>query len=313
MLAPICLFTYNRIEETTQTVEALQNNNLAQSSTLFIFSDGPKDESAISKVDEVRRYIKTINGFNSIVIKESIENKGLANSIIDGVTQIIEEFGKVIVLEDDLISSPGFLKFMNQALDYYDSKKKIQSINGYSLFLKSNIKEVYFQTRPFPWGWATWNDRWNKNIFDKNRINSLIKSDKTILKDFSKKCGNDISRMLLNSLTNKNDSWYVRWTFDHFRNMTYSVFPYRSFIQNIGHNIDGTHCKGINSYLSVPINNIDFDHILSVYYSPDKNLEREFLAYFSLRHKLKIRIKLLTSMTGRRRLIDEIITKIDIR
>ena len=313
MLAPICLFTYNRLEETIQTVKSLQNNYLAPLSELFVFSDGPRSESAIPKVTEVRNYLSTITGFKSVLILESPVNKGLANSIIEGVSKVIEQYGKIIVLEDDLISSPNFLNFMNHALDFYETDTKIQSINGYSVFLMSAMEEVYFQTRPFPWGWATWSDRWKKDIFDKKKLDLFIKSDNFILKEFKAKCGNDISKMLLNSINNKNDSWYVRWTFDHFRNNNYSIFPTKSYIQNIGHNTNGTHCNGINSYVSTLINIHETDHKLSGLIIPDKKLKKEFLKYFNLSYKLKFRIKLLSTKLGRQRLMEELRYKINLK
>lgn len=310
MLAPICLFTYNRLDETRQTVEALKLNFLASSSELFIFSDGSKNEANDVKVKEVREYLRSVSGFKNITIKESSENKGLANSIINGVSQIIKEYGKVIVLEDDLISSPNFLNFMNQALDFYQNDEKIKSVNGYSLFLKTKTDENYFQIRPFPWGWATWEDRWDEGIFDKKKLIKLISEDKSILKKFNIACGDDISKMLVYSISNKNDSWYVRWTFDHFRNNKYSLFPQYSFIKNIGHSTNGTHCKGINTYFSMPENDqkIEFDFL--DFQVPNKKLHKKFLRYFTLKHKLKVRIGLLRSVDGRRLLIDEFKFKI---
>jgi hypothetical protein len=304
MIAPICLFTYNRLVETKQTIEALKLNFMASSSDLFIFSDGPKIANSKPKVEEVRQYLRSIDGFRSIEIFESNINKGLANSIIEGVTMIVKKYGKVIVLEDDLVSSPNFLSFMNQSLDFYYNDKRIQSINGYSLLLPSLNKDVYFQIRPFPWGWATWSDRWEKEIFDKQKLKFLVKSDRLILKEFKKVCGDDISEMLLDSLENRNDSWYVRWTFDHFRRKNYSVFPNESYIQNIGHNLHSTHCKGINTYVSKFVDG-KINHQLLKFYVPDKNTVNEFLKYFSLSYKLKFRIKLLSSALGRRRLIEE--------
>ena len=131
MTTPICLFTYNRLHETKQTVKALKENFLAMESDLFVFSDGPKNDAGRLKVEAVRQFLTSVNGFKSVKVFESEQNKGLANSIISGVSQIIQKYGKVIVLEDDLITSTNFLNFMNQALDYYASKEKIFSISGF--------------------------------------------------------------------------------------------------------------------------------------------------------------------------------------
>jgi len=252
-LAPICLFTYNRLDVTKQTVKALKNNFLAVDSELYIFSDGGKNKKDKNKVNDVRAFLKTISGFKKITILKSSMNKGLADSIISGVTQIIEQHGKVIVLEDDLITSPNFLDFMNQALDFYEKSVRIQSVNGFSLEIKINNSngDVYFHQRTFPWGWATWRNRWNNKNFDKLLIRNKIKEDKYILPRFRNACGDDIVNMLNSSLEGKNNSWYVRWVFNHFSNNTSAVFPVSSKVKNIGFNSDGTHCDEINVYRSI--------------------------------------------------------------
>lgn len=313
MLAPICLFTYNRPDETRKTIEALQLNKLALESELFVFSDGPKREEDDAKVQETRSILKTISGFRKVEFIEAPENKGLANSIIDGVSRILEKYGKVIVLEDDLITSSNFLDFMNQALDYYETDRRIHSVNGYSLKLKSNRADVYFQQRPFPWGWGTWTDRWSIEIFNKTKLSNLITEDKTILPQFKKACGDDISRMLMNSLNGKNDSWYVRWAFDHFRKHTYSVFPSKSFVQNIGHSSEGTHCKGINPYLSQYINRQENDLSFPEFSISEKQITNEFLYYFTFTNKLITRIKLLPKRDGRKALFEDFIYKMKLR
>lgn len=311
MLSPICLFTYNRLDETMQTVEALKSNLQASHSELYIFSDGPKNEKTKENVEKVRKYLGSVTGFKKVELIESSINKGLANSIVGGVTDIIFRFGKAIVLEDDLISTPYFLTFMNQALDYYEQDKKIQSVNGYSLALKHTNKKIYFQNRPFPWGWATWQDRWDPEIFNKEKLRIEISSRPQVLTKFKKKCGNDIVRMLLDSLNNRNDSWYVRWTFSHFLKGTFSAFPSNSYIQNIGHNDQRTHCKGINSYTAAPLaSNVQIGDILSDFYPPSDKLIREFLKYFTTRHKIKVRLKLLPYKSGRKQIIEELKTKI---
>ena len=145
-LTPIILFVYNRPEHTRQTVEYLSKNKLAESSKLFIFSDGPKNDKDKQKVFEVRKYLKRIKGFKEIRIIEREKNLGLANSVISGVSQIFQSFEKVIVLEDDIISSPSFLKFMNDALDFYKADEKIFSVSGYPYPVKisdSYSKDIF--------------------------------------------------------------------------------------------------------------------------------------------------------------------------
>lgn len=308
MLAPICLFTYNRLSETQQTIEALRANYLAPKSDLFVFSDGAKGDAAIAKVQAVRQYLKSVTGFKSVSVIESSENKGLANSVIFGVGEVVNKFGKIIVLEDDLITAPNFLDFMNQALVFYKATKKIQSISGFSLYLRSvdPQNDVYFQVRPFSWGWATWADRWDEQIFDKQLLKKEIGSDSDVLKNFRRTCGNDIVKMFLNSVEDKNDSWYVRWTYSHFKNNRYSVYPILSLVKNIGFGESGTHCKGVNSfgYLMDEGDKTSFD--LIEFNKPENHVSKKFLNYFSFKHKVFLRLKLLRSRTGRKQLMSEI-------
>ncbi len=163
--SPICLFTYNRLSETKETVEALKDNLLASESDLLVFSDGWKNELAKNDVLSVRKFISSINGFKSVKVIESGVNKGLARSIIEGVTQLINEYGSVIVMEDDLITSPNFLSYMNQSLNFYRNNSKVWSVSGFSFPI--NYPENYgfdnsFGVRASSWGWATWKDRWER-------------------------------------------------------------------------------------------------------------------------------------------------------
>ena len=299
-LAPICLFTYNRLIETKQTLEALQKNFLASQSELFVFSDGWKSEADKVKVIEVRNYIKTISSFNKITIIESNLNKGLANSIINGVTQIIQKHGKVIVLEDDLVTTPNFLDFMNQSLQFYKNDTSIQSISGFSMKIKNKLKDsdVFFHQRTHSWGWATWENRWDKNIFDLIYITDIIDSKSNILKNFNKQCGNDISEMLLSSISGKNNSWYVRWVFDHFITKRLTVYPFLSKVYNIGFSDNGTHCKGIDVF-KTEIDKFHLKKFLFLDQFENQLINDDFLEYFRKSYKLKFRLKLLLTQSGR--------------
>ena len=170
-LAPIVLFTYNRPLHTKQTVQALQKNYLASESELYIYSDGPKDKNATEKVREVREYIKSIDGFKKVTIFERDKNLGLANNIISGVTKIVNEYGKIIVLEDDIVTSKYFLKFMNEALEIYMNEKKVWHISGWNYPLdKDGLGDIFLWRGMNCWGWATWSDRWCFYKKDLNKI-----------------------------------------------------------------------------------------------------------------------------------------------
>ena len=216
-LSPICLFTYNRLEESKQTVLALQKNYLASQSNLFIFSDGPKNNDSKIKVNKVREFIKSIKGFKNITIHESKTNKGLANSIIDGVSHIINEHGKVIVLEDDLVTSPNFLNFMNKALNFYCEDDSVFSISGYTMDLKSLKKhneDFYFGHRSSSWGWGTWKKDWQSIDWKVNNYDSF-KNSKKQQRDFNQG-GSDMSSMLNSQMNEKIDSWAIRFCFQQF-------------------------------------------------------------------------------------------------
>lgn len=306
MLSPIALFTYNRLAETRETLEALKLNDLAKDSDLFIFSDGPKNEAGREAVQRVRNYLETVDGFKSVSLIESAENKGLARSVIEGVDQVLSRYNQIIVLEDDLVTAPNFLNYMNEALDFYRHEQEVQSISAYSLWLGKSSSKYYFQTRPASWGWATWKDRWDSEIFDKKKIQAELDKSPALLKQFAKRCGNDISRMLLDSLSGKNDSWYVRWTYNHYKTQRYALYPARSFVTNIGHHENATHCKGINTYVSElvdpGISSFDFP----LFQKPDQLTNRQFLNYFKRSYKLAFRIKLLAHAHGRKQLLNEI-------
>jgi GT2 family glycosyltransferase len=160
-LAPIVLFVYNRPDHTCRTIAALAANMLAKESELFIFSDAPKNDAATEAVQSVRSFIDGIQGFKNVTVTERGTNWGLAKSIISGVTEIVNRYGKVIVLEDDIVTSPYFLTYMNGALDYYKDNKKVWHISGWNSPINPDgLDNAFFWHGMDCWGWATWQNRW---------------------------------------------------------------------------------------------------------------------------------------------------------
>src|ERR1700712_3110243 len=160
-LAPIALFVYNRPEHTRRTLNYLQKNLLADESRLFVFSDGAKTDSDKAKVDEVRQLVKEITGFKSVKVISSKQNLGLANSIIKGVTQLVNEYGKVVVFEDDLLSSIYTLQYFNEALTRYANEEKVMHIGAYMFELADKkLPQTFFFRAATSWGWATWARAW---------------------------------------------------------------------------------------------------------------------------------------------------------
>jgi hypothetical protein len=276
MLAPIVLFVYNRPEHTQQTINALKANYLADKSELFIFSDGAKNEKASDTVAEVRQLIRTIDGFKKVEVFEAPQNKGLANSVIYGVSKVIEQYGKAIVLEDDLLTSQNFLPYMNQALDFYEKNPKIWSISAYNPPIKipSNYdKDIYFSYRGCSWGWATWRDRWLKNDWAVKDYQKFVQDPKAQVA--FNRGGHDMVEMLRDQMDGQMDSWAIRWCYSQFKDSSYTVYPLRSKVQNIGYDGSGTHCE------SSTTRNVSLDSFNQTESFPDQiELNEEILKEF---------------------------------
>ncbi len=289
-LAPIVLFTYNRPWHTRQTVEALQKNESASESELFIFSDGPKPGSE-EKVKEVREYLKTITGFKKVTIIEREKNWGLANNIIDGVTKIVNEYGKIVVLEDDLVTSPYFLKFMNEALKMYRDEKKVACISGY-IYPIEGLPDLFFIKGADCWGWATWDRAWK--IFEKDGKKLLEEVKRRKLEKLIDFNGSyPYVKMLKDQIKGKNNSWAVRWYISAFLKDMLCLYPGRSYIQNIGFDKEATHTKGDKTIFEVALNDkYKFEKIEPVENAEARKMIEEYLERIkpTILRKIKSRI-----------------------
>ncbi|MBN1185523.1 MAG: glycosyltransferase [Bacteroidales bacterium] len=249
--APVVLFVYNRLEHVKETLNSLLENELSIESELFIYSDGPKNDIDLLKVKSVRKYLETISGFKTIQIIEKKINNGLANSVITGVSEVLQKYPKVIVVEDDLQVSPDFLSFMNSALDFYADSPEIFSISGYNFPIKipANYKnDVYLSYRASSWGWATWCDRWDKADWEVKDYQEF-KKDRTAQHLFNRG-GEDLTPMLHKQMKGIIDSWAIRWAYSHYKNNSYCLYPNRSFVNNIGMDNSGKHAKKSERYIS---------------------------------------------------------------
>lgn len=252
MLAPVVLFVYNRLDHTQRVIETLAKNELAKDTEFFVFSDAAKTEKGLEKVTAVREYINRTewqSQFKNVTIVQAEKNKGLAKSVIGGVSEIIEKYGKVIVIEDDLILSPYFLNYMNGALDYYKNDSKIWAISGYTFpmrSLKSYPHDVYYSYRGSSWGWATWADRWSLVDWEVEDYAALMSSPER-QKQFNRG-GNDLVNMLRLQMEGKIDSWAVRWVYTQSKLDTYTVYPKYSYLGNGGCDGSGTHSGDDDEY-----------------------------------------------------------------
>lgn len=240
-LAPIALFVYNRPEHLRVTVEALQKNALAQASDLIVYSDASKTESQAEAVREVRNYIKRLSGFRSVTVVERDRNFGLANSIIDGVTATVNKYGRIIVLEDDMVTSPYFLNYMNEALEKFADDDRVVSIHGYVYPVAQPLPEAFFLSGADCWGWATWQRGWACfNSDGKFLLNELERRNLIRIFDFNG--AYPFSKMLEAQIKGANDSWAVRWYASAFLAGKLTLYPGRSLVHNIGNDNSGTHC-----------------------------------------------------------------------
>lgn len=242
MTVPIALFVYNRPAHTREAIEALRKCELAKQSDLFIFSDAARTDKDAHAVSGVRQYIRNIDGFKSVSITERDTNFGLANSIIDGVTSVINAYGRIIVLEDDLIVAPGFLEFMNDALDKYESQSSVVQVSGYMFPVTVDIDEdALFLPMTTSWGWATWKRAWQ--LFDPDAKGyASLKNDSTLRKRFNLDGAFDYFSMLEDQLVGRVNSWAIRWYLATFLCNGLTLYPRQSLVSNIGFDGSGTHC-----------------------------------------------------------------------
>ena len=248
-LAPIVLFVYNRPEHTRKTLQALQQNILAPNSTLHIFADGAKKDASpavIQRINEVREIIHSQQWCGEVIIHQSNENKGLYQSVRQGVTEIVNQYGKVIVMEDDLQTSPAFLSYMNKALDFYANYQSVFSISGYNYpasqmtFPNDYHYDTYLSLRNCSWGWATWADRWQQIDWDVKSY-EVIKHSPAI-KAALNRMGDDEFEMLQQRMEQGLNIWSIQFTIAHFLNHAVAIYPVHSYLNNIGNDGSGENC-----------------------------------------------------------------------
>lgn len=247
--APILLFVYNRPEHVRRNIQALLKNELAAESELFIYSDAAKDETSQAAVKEVRTFIRSIQGFKKITIIERAENWGLARSIIDGVTTQINRYGRVIVLEDDLVVAPHFLQFMNDALETYRDEERVGHIQACDFTHDPSLPDTFLIKWTGSWGWGTWDRAWKHFNADGKVLLAELESRKlTYTFDFNGKYG--YTRMLRRQIEGKNNSWAIRWNASLFLKDILSLNVGKSLVQNEGFDGSGTNCGGGGLYAS---------------------------------------------------------------
>jgi hypothetical protein len=265
---PVLLFTYKRLQTLKNTISHLLLNPEVVDTDLFIFSDGPKLEEDKLLIEQVRKYLATISGFKTITISLSDSNKGLANSVISGVSKVLSHTEAVIVLEDDLVVSNDFLHYMNVCLNKYKNSKKVFSISGFSLPFKHDKviqSDVYFLNRGWSWGWATWRDRWIDIDWEIKDYDSFV-SSKLLKKKFAL-CGSDLNVMLAKQIAGNLDSWAIRWMYNQFKIGSLTAYPLYTKVVNRGFDQHATHTKG--SSRRYKTKNVNFSKVKTTINLPD--------------------------------------------
>ena len=239
--APIAVFAYRRANHLSATLDALEKCEGFADSPVIIFSDGPRSEREAEDVAKVRKLIRSRLRPNIKMIERE-RNFGLAASIIDGVTGLCNEYGRVIVLEDDLVVSPSTLRWFNNCLDFYEDEHRVMAISGYQFFIPSLRKQKFgiFARFSSSWGWATWNRAWIKFDPEAAGWEELLENH-ALANDFDWNGSYPLSRMLLSQMTGSVDSWAIRWAWTIFRQQGLSVFPPRSLVRNSGFDTKATH------------------------------------------------------------------------
>ena len=239
--APIVLFVYNRLDHLKQTVNALQKNELAQDSPLIIYSDAPKNSYAKPAIHAVREFIRTINGFKSVEIIEQATNRRLAPLLIEELPKVLARFGRVIVLEDDIVTSPYFLRFMNAGLEKYADDDRVISIHGYVYPLDEDIRQPFFLKGADCWGWATWKRGWQLFEADSEKLYSSLVSRGLLERlDFFGAYG--FSSVLKSHVDGAPDGWDIRWYASALLHDKLTLCPGRPLAKNIGFDGSGMHC-----------------------------------------------------------------------
>ncbi|HEY4372667.1 MAG TPA: glycosyltransferase family 2 protein [Burkholderiales bacterium] len=245
--APIAFFAYNRPEHTRRTLASLAANPGAADSALYAFSDGPRTADAVTAVAEVRALLRGLQGFSSVEVIERERNYGLAGSIVDGVGRLCASHGRVIVVEDDLLLSPHFLRYMNDGLARYESEPRVASIHGYTYPVDTLLPETFFMRGADCWGWATWARAWAVFEPDAGELLRQLEARKLGADfDFGGAAGN--LSMLRNFIAGRNNSWAIRWHASAYLRDMLTLYPGRSLVRNIGHDGSGTHSGAVDAF-----------------------------------------------------------------
>lgn len=304
MLAPIVLFVYNRPVHTRKTLEALSANYLADQSRLIVYADGATESASpqeLQRIKEVHSVVVEKQWCKNVELIVSKDNQGLAKSVISGITSTLEQHNKVIVLEDDLLTSPWFLTFMNQGLDLYHNSSSVYCINGYMFPIQTEREDVVLLPYTSTWGWATWKDKWDCFAIEP-KLNEIVGNNSFLQQRFNL-AHYDYTSMLLTA----KHSWGIHWYFSVFKKNGLGVFPTKSLVQNIGFDGSGINCGEDTVSQSVADTKIEIKY----YNSIDLEFFSKYLDYFTRQTKTNTKISLFyAGIVHKIRIIRSIVNKI---
>ncbi|MDR2409495.1 MAG: hypothetical protein LBE13_15480 [Bacteroidales bacterium] len=276
--SPICLFTYRRFEHFKKSVKALQENYLSKYSDLYICSNAAIHNNEREIVNNIREFALSIKGFATVTLIKNEVNKGQEETFLKNITNILNVYKKIIVLEEDMVTTKNFLNYMNAALDYYENMKDVNSIAGYSVPIEDeyfDCNDVYFIQRSCSWGWATWLDRWLSMKW------TITKEDLHRINWFKfNSSGYDKYNMLSEVVAQKLNAWDIKTDYTLHTNNLFTVYPKKSFLRNIGMDGSGEHCGKTNAFDPVLINeniiNFRFNRALSI----NQKILKQFKKYY---------------------------------
>lgn len=280
--APIVLFAYARPEHTSRTLEALAINTLAKESKLFIYIDGCKEKAGDEqrlRNSEVRRIVRAKQWCGQVEVIEQPTNKGLAASIRDGVTDIVTKYGRVIVMEDDLVTSPAFLSYMNKALDFYENYPAVFSIGAYAypvrrMTIPSDYHyDTYACLRNCSWGWGTWRNRWEKTDWSASHYETM--KDSPAMREAFNRMGDDEFGMFYAQQERGLNIWSILFTMAHFEHHAVAIIPCQSYVDNIGLDGSGENCGVMGALKQGQLNTNEDPKFLDVIYE-DKRIINAF-------------------------------------
>ena len=277
-LAPIIVFCYNRPWHVEQTLEALSRNELADQSVLYIYCDGPKadaSEEMRQKIAEVRQVVRKCQWCKEVHVIEAEKNKGLAANVVDSVTEIVNQYGRVITLEDDVITSVGYLRYMNDALEMYKDDEQVMHISGYMWPHRYRLPETFFYPVPYPGGgWATWARAWQHYSDD---AEALYQSWKDRWDEFNLFGGDYLQKQLIANYKGEMNTWFIKWHAVMLKMNALTLYPGQSLTNNIGFDDQATNCFATTKFDVVPV---DYVPVTRQSIKENKRAAREIYAFY---------------------------------